>query len=1096
MPDEVASGWQPFRGRVPRLSGVERGLVPERHRVRDFPRPPAEQPREVRCRRVSYRLAAGGCGIEVRVEVNVAAAFAFMASFLRFPCDGLEADWRVTDGEPRDLERLAAPKAFQLLDNSADPAHPQPPSFKCDLWPRQRRSLHWMVQQEVEGVRFTLDSRCFWWRHGPAAAAPKSAALEWSLDCRLVSSVQVWGGVLGDAIGYGKTSIALGLLDVRREGGAPPLPEEDEGFFFPSAATLICVPSNLHQQWVDEFAKFTGRRFRIVSLKTGADMKRATALQLASADVVLCNYQLLRGKPYESRRSELTKLGCPQASELSDYERVFGVRLAKHKLEDLPLDDLRRGTWGFIRCPEAHPWAVFAKGKPEKHAPAWQQLAFPVLEQFYWRRMIMDEFHELEALQPDQRASLQFMRAHHRWGLTGTPMLDAARHVVAMAALLRVDLAGPIRERALYLDAARAASFDSFQLDGLGVNAAAADLQRNQRLLILCSHFSAEALSSGDASEECDRVLEMKQLAVTQAKEALQEAMLSLEAFRALRMPCAASVSQFFEETASSSEERLAAVREFVQHVRGEARGQSAEGLLSGLKGGQGWKSTLRRAVREGFDPAAAPASPVPEAAPGGRRAPRLTRRAMERSLAACEEAAVQLVERLRTAVEQQMFLQRTLALLSDDSDVKSRSCSICYDEGLKLEELGITPCAHVFCLNCLREQITRLGKCGICRHELKPEDARPLRREIQDQASEKEAPDGIFLQRGELRKYGTKLGHIAWKLQQIKEQDSSAKCIVFCQWSSLLQKIAAAFVDFEIRHALLRGTVSERSRTLKKFRQADSSIDVLLLSLEDSASGTNLTCANHVLLVHPMNAKTQEQAVSFELQAIGRVRRWGQRRSEVHVWRFCTLGTVEEDLTRLHQRDIFARESERQEAAATSAQPQPPSPQPVPPRSRSLDEGGSEAAPTPPAAQAWSCPRCTLVNVPAAGLCDACELPRPGGACGAGGAAVAPAPAPAGPRGEEQRLFSRPLRLAGRSTMEISSSSGSSQSSSSSGSGASSPSPRRSPAAGSRPPQPALRATALLEAPGAVAPAGGRVPPGRRQSGSPSGGGGGSSRA
>ena len=44
------------------------------------------------------------------------------------------------------------------------------------------------------------------------------------------------------------------------------------------------------------------------------------------------------------------------------------------------------------------------------------------------------------------------------------------------------------------------------------------------------------------------------------------------------------------------------------------------------------------------------------------------------------------------------------------------------------------------------------------------------------------------------------------------------------------------------------------------------------------------------------MRADSEEKARSFELQAIGRCRRYGQRRT-VHVWRFCTLDTLEEDL-------------------------------------------------------------------------------------------------------------------------------------------------------------------------------------------------------
>ncbi|CAJ1382758.1 unnamed protein product, partial [Effrenium voratum] len=57
----------------------------------------------------------------------------------------------------------------------------------------------------------------------------------------------------------------------------------------------------------------------------------------------------------------------------------------------------------------------------------------------------------------------------------------------------------------------------------------------------------------------------------------------------------------------------------------------------------------------------------------------------------------------------------------------------------------------------------------------------------------------------------------------------------------------------------------------------------VLLLSLQDAASGTNLTRAllgcveNHVLFVHPMLAKTSRLSVAYEQQALGRCLRLGQ---------------------------------------------------------------------------------------------------------------------------------------------------------------------------------------------------------------------------
>ena len=79
-----------------------------------------------------------------------------------------------------------------------------------------------------------------------------------------------------------------------------------------------------------------------------------------------------------------------------------------------------------------------------------------------------------------------------------------------------------------------------------------------------------------------------------------------------------------------------------------------------------------------------------------------------------------------------------------------------------------------------------------------------------------------------------------------------------------------------------------------------DQEAFVLLLSLEHAASGSNLTAANHVIFVHPMNADTLSSAVAYERQALARVRRVGQERAEVHFWRFVTRETVEEHMHQL----------------------------------------------------------------------------------------------------------------------------------------------------------------------------------------------------
>merc|ERR1719203_2042270 len=82
--------------------------------------------------------------------------------------------------------------------------------------------------------------------------------------------------------------------------------------------------------------------------------------------------------------------------------------------------------------------------KGEKYVRDWRQLEFPVLEQFHWRRVVFDEFHELESFDSLQQNSLQHLRSSYRWGLTGTPPVDCNAGVIFMSSLFRIDLPGYI----------------------------------------------------------------------------------------------------------------------------------------------------------------------------------------------------------------------------------------------------------------------------------------------------------------------------------------------------------------------------------------------------------------------------------------------------------------------------------------------------------------------------------------------------------------------------------------------------------------------------------------------------------------------------
>ncbi|CAE8615486.1 unnamed protein product [Polarella glacialis] len=245
----------------------------------------------------------------------------------------------------------------------------------------------------------------------------------------------------------------------------------------------------------------------------------------------------------------------------------------------------------------------------------------------------------------------------------------------------------------------------------------------------------------------------------------------------------------------------------------------------------------------------------------------------------------------LQDAMASLEFFRRTLRLLRENASPEERQCSICLDEGLALSKLAITPCSHVFCLSCLRSTVEQFKTCSICRTPLKIKDVAPVLGELQSEKnafpSTSSSSSSSAARYGELGKYGSKIAEMIKTLKQIRVDDPLAKIIVFSQFDDIKIKLRSAFEEFGLPVAILQGSASRRDGTILQWQNDPQALQyILLLSLEHSASGTNLTAASHVMLVHPMLAATSAESISFEKQAIGRARRYGQMRDTVHVWR------------------------------------------------------------------------------------------------------------------------------------------------------------------------------------------------------------------
>ena len=79
-------------------------------------------------------------------------------------------------------------------------------------------------------------------------------------------------------------------------------------------------------------------------------------------------------------------------------------------------------------------------------------MRFPLLEMFWWRRVIADEFHELLSTYRPAQASLLHIHAGKRWGFTGTPPTKTVLDVMKMGAFFHVDLSPRVQPCRDFLD--------------------------------------------------------------------------------------------------------------------------------------------------------------------------------------------------------------------------------------------------------------------------------------------------------------------------------------------------------------------------------------------------------------------------------------------------------------------------------------------------------------------------------------------------------------------------------------------------------------------------------------------------------------------
>ncbi len=243
------------------------------------------------------------------------------------------------------------------------------------------------------------------------------------------------------------------------------------------------------------------------------------------------------------------------------------------------------------------------------------------------------------------------------------------------------------------------------------------------------------------------------------------------------------------------------------------------------------------------------------------------------------------LLSNYNTKITESKFILSTLEKITDIIDDEDNNCIICYDI---MPEPIITPCGHLFCQECINKCLSMKKECPMCKNAVLPEQLVKVKK-----TKTEEPINDTPLMNPLVLKYGSKLGKLIQVTRTLLSQD--ARIIIFSQWDDMLLLIRKSMMENDIDCSFISGNVYRRNKAISRFKLGGKDNSVILLSLEHSASGTNLTEASHIIIVEPIDS-SKENIKAVEGQAIGRAVRLGQK-NVIKIIRILCKDTIEEEI-------------------------------------------------------------------------------------------------------------------------------------------------------------------------------------------------------
>ena len=229
--------------------------------------------------------------------------------------------------------------------------------------------------------------------------------------------------------------------------------------------------------------------------------------------------------------------------------------------------------------------------------------------------------------------------------------------------------------------------------------------------------------------------------------------------------------------------------------------------------------------------------------------------------------------------------------ILKDNKKIEKKECPICLCN-ISVDDVAVSTCAHMFCYTCIHTVITQSDskKCPTCNKTLRLGDIFLVNEEKVVEEVKKEEVNS------DVDKYGTKLAYI---INYIKSTKNKYR-IIYSQWDDLLREIGKVLNENGIKSLFCMGNVYQKDKVLKMFNSMseneNDNCKVIMLSSKHTISGSNLSNAEEVIFIDPFYGEKQDRE-NMRNQAIGRVRRLGNKFEKIDVIDLLIKDTVEENI-------------------------------------------------------------------------------------------------------------------------------------------------------------------------------------------------------